>query len=93
MTDKSKARVQNSGQKPKRFQVLRGMRDMLPAEAARLQYAIDVCRKVFERYGFQPLFTPAMEPFELLAAKSGEGATKSTILKISRTAISAFALI
>ena len=68
---KAKARIEK--QKPKRFQVLRGMRDLLPAEAARLQRVIDVCRSTFEGYGFQPLSTPAMEPFELLAAKSGEG--------------------
>ncbi|MEM7815403.1 MAG: histidine--tRNA ligase [Candidatus Aenigmatarchaeota archaeon] len=60
-------------QKPRKFQPLRGMRDLLPAEAARFQWAIDTIRSVFERYGFQPLFTPAMEPFELLAAKTGEG--------------------
>ena len=59
--------------KPKKFQVLKGMRDMLPADAARFQWAIDTVRTVFERYGFQPLMTPVMEPFELLSAKSGEG--------------------
>jgi len=58
--------------KAKQFQVLKGMRDLLPAEAARFQWMVETCRTVYERFGFQPLQTPAMEPFELLAAKSGE---------------------
>ena len=72
MTVKSEAKAQTKKEKPKRFQVLKGMRDLLPAEATKMQWVVDTCRQVFSRYGFQPLQTPAMEPFELLAAKSGE---------------------
>lgn len=72
MTVKSEAKAQTKKEKPKRFQVLKGMRDFLPAEAARFQWMADTCRNVYERYGFRPLQTPAVEPFELLAAKSGE---------------------
>jgi len=67
------AKRQTESGKPKKFQTLKGMRDFLPAEATKLQWIIDICRNVFERYGFQPLQTPAMEQFELLAVKSGEG--------------------
>ncbi len=52
-----------------KFQTTRGMRDFLPELARKKQYIEDVCRKVFERYGFQPLETPAVEDFELLSAK------------------------
>ena len=55
------------------FQTVRGMRDFLPEQAAKKQYIEDICRKVFESYGFQPLETPAVEGFELLAKKGSGG--------------------
>lgn len=73
MPAKSEQKARAKKEKPRKFQTLRGMRDLLPAEAARFQSVVDVLRGTFERFGFEPLFTPAMEPFELLAAKSGEG--------------------
>ena len=55
------------------FQTIRGMRDFLPEQAAKKQYIEGVCRLVFESYGFQPLETPAVEGFELLAKKGSGG--------------------
>ena len=55
------------------FQTVRGMRDFLPEQATKKQYIERVCRQVFESYGFQPLETPAVEGFELLAKKGSGG--------------------
>ncbi|MBU5537065.1 MAG: histidine--tRNA ligase [Candidatus Aenigmatarchaeota archaeon] len=56
-----------------KFQPPKGTRDLLPGDARKLQQIIDVCRDVFEKYGFEPLITPAFESFELLSAKGGLG--------------------
>jgi histidyl-tRNA synthetase len=50
----------------------RGMRDFLPADVRRRSYVIDVVREVYERYGFEPLETPAVENLETLMGKYGE---------------------
>ena len=50
----------------------RGMRDFLPADVRRRTYVIDVVREVYERYGFEPLETPAVENLETLMGKYGE---------------------
>lgn len=49
-----------------------GTRDFSPAEVRRRQYIFDTLRSIFERYGFQPLETPAMEKAETLMGKYGE---------------------
>ncbi len=56
-----------------KFQSVRGMRDLLPEQAKKKQFIEDVLRKEFEAYGFEPLETPVVEDFELLAAKGGAG--------------------
>jgi len=56
-----------------KFQPPKGTRDLLPEDASKLQKIIEVCRDVFEKYGFSPLITPAFESFELLSAKGGLG--------------------
>jgi histidyl-tRNA synthetase len=53
-------------------QPARGMRDFLPADVRRRQYVIDVIKDVYERYGFEPLETPAVENIETLLGKYGE---------------------
>src|SRR6267143_522544 len=53
-------------------QPARGMRDFLPADVRRRQYVIDVIRQVYERYGFEPLETPAVENIETLMGKYGD---------------------
>jgi len=56
-----------------KFQPPKGMRDFLPEDAIKFNQLIEVVRVVFEKYGFEPLFTPAVESFELLASKGGLG--------------------
>lgn len=53
-------------------QPARGMRDFLPDDVRRRQYVIEVVRRVYERYGFEPLETPALENIETLTGKYGE---------------------
>jgi histidyl-tRNA synthetase len=53
-------------------QPARGMRDFLPADVRRREYVIGVVREVYERYGFEPLETPAVENIETLSGKYGE---------------------
>jgi histidyl-tRNA synthetase len=52
------------------------MRDFLPEDVRRRQYVIDVVRGVYERYGFEPLETPALENIETLLGKYGEEGDK-----------------
>jgi histidyl-tRNA synthetase len=48
------------------------MRDFLPEEAKIMKYIEDKARRVAELYGYQEIITPVVEPYELLAAKTGE---------------------
>lgn len=48
------------------------MRDFLPADVRRREYVMRVIREVYERYGFEPLETPAVENIETLTGKYGE---------------------
>lgn len=57
-------------------QPARGMRDFLPEEVRRRTYVIGVIREVYERYGFEPLETPAVENLETLLGKYGEEGNK-----------------
>jgi len=53
-------------------QPARGMRDFLPADVRRRDYVIGIVKRVYERYGFEPLETPAVENIETLMGKYGE---------------------
>jgi histidyl-tRNA synthetase len=55
-----------------RTQPARGMRDFLPADVRKREYVIGVIKEVYERYGFEPLETPAVENIETLLGKYGE---------------------
>jgi histidyl-tRNA synthetase len=55
-----------------RTEPARGMRDFLPADIRRREYVIGVIKRVYERYGFEPLETPAVENIETLLGKYGE---------------------
>src|ERR1700731_3570821 len=55
-----------------RTQPARGMRDFLPADVRKREYVIGVIKEVYERYGFEPLETPAFENIETLLGKYGE---------------------
>jgi histidyl-tRNA synthetase len=50
----------------------KGTRDFGPAQMAKRQFIIDSIKKVFQKYGFQPLETPAMENLSTLTGKYGE---------------------
>ena len=60
-----------------------GTRDFLPGDVRRREYVIDVVRRVYERYGFEPLETPAFENIETLTGKYGEEGNQ-LIFKILR---------
>ena len=53
-------------------QPARGMRDFLPADVRKREHVIGVIKEVYERYGFEPLETPAVENIETLMGKYGE---------------------
>jgi histidyl-tRNA synthetase len=53
-------------------QPARGMRDFLPSDLRRREYVVSIIRGVYERYGFEPLETPAVENIETLMGKYGE---------------------
>ena len=49
-----------------------GTRDFSPGEVRRRQYIFGTLRKIFERFGFEPIETPAMENLVTLTGKYGE---------------------
>ncbi len=53
-------------------QVLKGFRDYMPAQMLLRQRIIGTFREIFERHGFEPLDTPAIEYLEILTGKAGE---------------------
>lgn len=55
-----------------RTQPARGMRDFLPEDVRKREYVIGVIKEVYERFGFEPLETPAAENIETLLGKYGE---------------------
>ena len=55
-----------------RTEPARGMRDFLPEDVRRRAYVIGVITRVYERYGFEPLETPAVENIETLLGKYGD---------------------
>src|SRR5882724_3797546 len=50
----------------------KGTRDFGPAQMAKRQFIFDNIKKVFKKYGFLPLETPAMENLATLTGKYGE---------------------
>jgi histidyl-tRNA synthetase len=50
----------------------KGTRDFGPAVMAKRQYILDNIKKVFQKFGFQPLETPAMENLSTLTGKYGD---------------------
>jgi histidyl-tRNA synthetase len=52
--------------------VLKGFRDYLPEQMILRQRIIAIFRDVFERHGFEPLDTPALEYLDILTGKAGE---------------------
>ncbi|NHJ02600.1 MAG: histidine--tRNA ligase [Candidatus Heimdallarchaeota archaeon] len=60
--------------------LLKGTKDHLPDEQILREYIIDIAKKVFHLFGFQPATTPILEPFDILASKysGGEEILKET---------------
>jgi len=54
----------------------KGTRDFGPVEMTRRNYIFDTIRKVFRRYGYQPIETPAMENLSTLLGKYGDEGDK-----------------
>ena len=54
----------------------KGTRDFSPTEMLRRKYIFSTIEKVFVKYGFLPLETPAMENLETLMGKYGEEGDK-----------------
>lgn len=58
------------------LQTLKGFRDFLPAQKRARDVVMDKIKRVFERFGFEPLETPTLEYAELLLGKYGEEADR-----------------
>lgn len=54
------------------MQTLKGFRDFLPTDALKRQWLREQIVKVFEKWGYDPLETPTLEPLELFAGQIGE---------------------
>lgn len=65
------------------FEPASGTRDFLADDLRVRNHVFDVIREVFERYGFEPLQTPAFERIETLTGKYGDEGDK-LIFKILR---------
>lgn len=57
----------------RRFQTVKGMRDLLPAEASAFARVEETAREVFSLYGYRELRTPVVEDTELFVRGVGEG--------------------
>jgi histidyl-tRNA synthetase len=57
-------------------QPARGTRDFLPDDVRRREHVIGIVREVYDRYGFEPLETPAFENIETLLGKYGDEGNK-----------------
>lgn len=56
--------------------ILAGTRDILPEVALRRKYIFSTIEKVFQKYGYSPIETPAMEKLSILLGKYGEEGDK-----------------
>ena len=54
------------------IQRVRGTNDVLPPKDARLRRLEAGLRQSFERFGYQGIQTPILEPLELFLRKSGD---------------------
>ncbi len=57
-------------------QTLKGFRDIMPEEMVIRQRVINILRRTFESFGFQPIATPTLEYAEVLLNKYGQEADK-----------------
>ncbi|MFH0890296.1 MAG: histidine--tRNA ligase [Candidatus Aenigmatarchaeota archaeon] len=62
-----------------KFSPPKGMRDFAPENMIKKQKTVDAIRSVFERYGFSPMDTPALESFDMLSMKGSGDAIRREI--------------
>ena len=55
---------------------LKGFQDLLPSDLIPRKAIVQAIERVFERYGFQPIETPAVEHFDVLLGAGGEETNK-----------------
>src|SRR4030042_767819 len=55
-----------------KLQTLKGFRDFLPEDALKRQWLKDKLCRIFEKWGYDPLETPTLEPLETFAGQIGE---------------------
>ena len=60
----------------KQINTIKGMRDFSPSVMFRRNYIFSVIKAIFEKYGFSPIETPAMESLETLSGKYGDEGDK-----------------
>ncbi len=72
MTDTTTAPTTGTRLGTRKPQVLKGFRDYMPSQMLLRQRIIGTFREIFERHGFEPLDTPALEYLEILTGKAGE---------------------
>ena len=59
-----------------KIQKLAGFRDYFAEDVKIREYVINVFKKVFEKYGYEPLETPALEPSSIFVGELGDEAEK-----------------
>lgn len=57
---------------PSKMQTLKGFRDFLPEEAKKRVWLKSKMVSVFEKWGYEPLETPTLEPLDLFKGEIGE---------------------
>ncbi|MBC8234306.1 histidine--tRNA ligase [bacterium] len=55
-----------------RPRILKGTRDFMPNQMIYRDFVVSKLKTVFEKYGYEPLATPAIEYFDVLSGKYGE---------------------
>ena len=60
----------------KQINTIKGMRDFSSSVMFRRNYIFSVIKTTFEKYGFSPIETPAMESLETLSGKYGDEGDK-----------------
>lgn len=64
-----------------KLQTLQGMHDRLPEDMKKRQWVLGNITRIFEKYGFEPMETPAVEYWEILSGKNIYGEEEKLIYK------------
>ncbi len=62
-------------------QTVKGMHDRMPEEMKRREKIISIIKEIFERYGFLPIETPAIEYWDVLSGKNRYGDEEKLIYR------------